>query len=222
MARHALLLLAALFVFSCGEPNDPLGPEADAGLPDKCDAVTCGAGESCDPSTGVCACSPGSCLAPKVCGADRQCIELCAGVICEAGEACDPKSGACACSEDSCPADGFCDPTTSRCTTRCTEGACAPGDRCEPATGVCRCDPEVCTGSLGACDPRTNHCTSHCELVDCAQGETCEPASGECRCVRGLVPVRSAMRRGDPSLRRSVSFRRLQSRRGVRPGDRSL
>ncbi|MGI5865508.1 MAG: hypothetical protein ACOX6T_26090 [Myxococcales bacterium] len=189
MAWRALLLPAALFLFCCGEPKDPLVPETDAGQQDKCDAVSCSAGETCEPSTGLCACSPGSCPAPQVCGVDRRCVELCAGVTCEAGETCNPKSGACECSEESCPSNRFCDPTTSRCATRCTEGSCAPGDRCEPATGVCRCDPEVCTGELGACDPRTNHCTNLCKLVDCPEGETCEQATGECRCTEGSCPA---------------------------------
>jgi MYXO-CTERM domain-containing protein len=67
-------------------------------VPTACQGKTCGAGETCDPNTGMCV---GFCNPNVVCPAGEKCVEpdgcvpLCTGVTCPNNFTCDPMTGKC-------------------------------------------------------------------------------------------------------------------------------
>jgi len=105
----------------------------------------CGAGQVCEPSTGVCL---------RTCGAD-------AGTCSEQTPICDATRSFCTCSPDSCEDDRRCDAITGRC-VRCARDTDSPleAPRCDRLTGSCvRClGPADCAPDAPLCDPKERRC----------------------------------------------------------------
>jgi hypothetical protein len=104
VARAVAIGLLALTACSGGaDPclNVVCNPAADGGA----------AGETCDPSDGLCKCGFSSTSAGVACQANTSCdpvsgtciSTLCNGVICDALEQCDPVDGRCKCNGEVCP-----------------------------------------------------------------------------------------------------------------------
>lgn len=171
-------------------------------VPNRCAAVTCPTGTSCDPATGLC--SPGN---------------KCAAVTCPTGTPCDPATGLCGptpvrcggiaglacpgmgkCADD--PSDG-CDPNKggADCGGICScvqTVACAKSAHFDNSPSVCQCvstPPVVCPAVCDIycengnvldangcptcrCNPPST--TDKCATVRCAAGYHCETKAGSC------------------------------------------
>jgi len=129
----------------------------------RCDGVSCGDDEVCNPRTGRCVednCRGLGCPDGELCDPlEAECVtDACQTMSCDDGEAC--RDGTC---EASC-ADVRCDGLQ-----RCRAGECVD----DPCVGV-RCD-------LGEqCDPEDGECVATPCSEPCGRGLVCSVASGEC------------------------------------------
>jgi len=130
----------------------------------RCDGITCGDDEACDPRRGVCA------------------ENNCRGLGCDDGQICDPGSGECRvdlCASASCADGQVC--RNGGCEDSCGTVVCAAGERCR--AGGCEDDPcasATCTATE-ACDPSSGDCVDNqCLGVPCKVGQICDPPTGEC------------------------------------------
>ena len=158
-----LLATAALFGQACSSG--------------KCNNVTCGTYEACDPTDGTCKCGGRQ-------GGDGGV----GGVVCAAGERCDGTLQQCV-------------------SDVCTNYNCSNGNSCVPVNGApqCQCGGTVC-GASQICDQILHQCISSlpCENVLCPGGETCDTTSGNCvcgdapGCMNGQACVPDAGCQNDP------------------------
>jgi hypothetical protein len=192
--------------FSYGAPGEPETCQPDcAGLecgPDGCGDTCppgCGAGETCNESTGTCECAPdctgkqcgddgcggdcGTCGAGETCNqatgtcdcapdcADKQCGDDGCGGDCGTCDAGQVCSPAGACVEDtSCSHDRECPPDMVCAAGTCVAGsACSFDFECDPSTEYCHPDGGVCKQRSALCEP----CTEDYECPDPAMGDMC-------------------------------------------------
>lgn len=167
-----------------------------------CDGVTCPAGQTCDPNTGLCAGGTpecpglgGSCFCDASgCTASNECTSN--NDWCITGQ--DGQNGTCSCScttDADCGAgnscvlnggDGYCAIGGGN-TNLCDGVTCPTGRTCNPATGACEA-PAPCEGitcPIGQlCNPNTGRCeggsTGVCDGVVCPSGTTCDSSTGNC------------------------------------------
>ena len=151
-----------------------------------CAGVSCGAGQVCRPSDGMCVANtcdanPSECSSTEFCVNGSCAANLCAGVSCPAVQFC--KAGNCtnSCANVHCNSGEKC--TGGACVAdRCAGVLCNAGRVCDPADGTCKTD--MCTASIqcgrnSVCDPLTGQCVQNpCLGIDCPQGQICD--QGEC------------------------------------------
>src|SRR3569623_1888603 len=190
-------------------------------VPNRCNDVTCGAGQRCDLDTGSCVdlCYKVTCLSEQTCAGGkcldcsnsdllacpkgqlcvgRQCItDTCAGVSCASAEYC--SNGACVplgCGQ--CGADEKCIAGTCK-PFHCADASCGAGTYCDYATGSCL--PDLCaTKSCPDCAPATGECMAHpCATVQCPSCYACGlPPDGtpfcqqQSTCATGTVALQTA------------------------------
>ena len=130
-------------------------------VPQRCQGVTCPAGERCDENTGMLRRplhgrhlhpSPKTCIAGRCLDCNDPLLACTAPQICVAGRCqTDP------CLNINCPSGQYCD--DGACKDLCVPGKCSDKERC--VAGLCQPDP--------------------CWNVPCAQGQFCNPAHGQVR-----------------------------------------
>lgn len=155
--------------YQCGEisrDGDTIGQCLPDNLTceDRCEGVSCGTGETCDPLTGECTgrldlCDTG-CTSNALCGDGPE--DRCLTVpntpgperICATG--CNPESDVSECpvdyqclptSPDENPEEGVCFPIDGTCVDRCSDADCQEGFNCNQRTGECE------QATAGACVP---------------------------------------------------------------------
>jgi MYXO-CTERM domain-containing protein len=152
-------------------------------VPQKCQGITCPAGERCDENSGMCVdlCSGVTCIQPKTCIAGR-CLDCndpqlacTAPKICIAGTCqTDPCMGV------TCLSGQYCDGGT--CKELCVPGKCKDSERC--VAGACQPDPcwNVPCGQGQFCNPLTAKCeTDRCVATQCGAGMACVPQTNTCK-----------------------------------------
>lgn len=176
----------------CG-PNEvctPQGADAFACVNTRCELQECDPGETCNPSTGECACGTGpdarKCDDKQTCENGRCTPGICDAVECTLGSACNPDDGSCKCDKVTCPegvicADGKCDDTIDPCDPSVSKFVpnCNPGELCD--RGACKCggangclDEQRCVDGACVSDP--------CSGVNCPFGTKCNPDDSLCHC----------------------------------------
>ena len=152
-------------------------------VPQKCQGITCPAGERCDETSGMCVdlCAGITCILPKTCIAGR-CLDcndpqlactlpqICVAGRCQA----DPCMGV------SCASGSYCDDGT--CKDLCVPGKCGDQERC--VAGVCQPDPcwNVPCAQSQFCNPLTAKCeTNRCAATQCGAGMACVPQTNTCK-----------------------------------------
>jgi hypothetical protein len=191
----------------CGpdEVCTPQGSDAFACINTRCELRQCKPGETCNPSSGKCACGTGpdarECDPSQTCQNGRCSPGLCDGVACKLGSTCDADDGACKCAGVKCDEgvvclDGACRPEVEACDPTQVPKAfvpeCQPGEAC--FEGACRCaggtpcsDDQRCSNGACVSDP--------CSGVNCPSGTTCNPDDSLCHCgtdVEARGPVCAA------------------------------
>jgi hypothetical protein len=183
----------------CGpdEVCTPQGSDAFACVNTRCELQQCKPGETCNPSSGKCACGTGpdarECDASQTCQNGRCSPGICDGVQCKLGSTCDPDDGACKCAGVKCddgvvcldgkachPELNSCDPTQ---VPKEFVPECQPGEDC--LNGSCKCaggaacsDDQRCSNGACVSDP--------CAGVNCPFGTTCNPEDSLCHCGTDL------------------------------------
>jgi len=142
---------------------------------DKCDGVTCDAGQACDPGSGECV----------LVG------DPCDGVQCEEGKVCNPADGECigakVCDPE-CTDGETCNVVTGECVTpTACDPACKEGFTCDELRGVCVADDKPECVKDEDCNPgyfcnTSRECESLnlCKDNSCTEGQICDPATGDC------------------------------------------
>jgi len=156
-----------------------------AGCPasDKCEGVTCPAGQTCNKDTGACEgggvglcasqppCQDGDLCDPATGNCVKQSLAMCGAQQCPAGQFC--VSNACTadkCKGKTCAAGVGCDPSTGNCKNLCNVSArCETPLTCNPATGRCidKCAGKTCSDPAQACSPTLGTCVDKCTLLNC-------------------------------------------------------
>lgn len=165
--------------------------------------ITCGAGTTCNESTGRCDPSTSGCIDDNQCGApaaiceNGSCTPGCSSAGCSDPNAiCDGNTGRCIAVPPPCTQDSECSPPMTVCESgQCVGGcgqlggvACSGGATCNSSTG--RCDPPTgnpactsdsqCVPPSTICDVNLGMCTAGCLSTSCQQGYTCNQNTGHC------------------------------------------
>lgn len=182
-ALAGLMALLSASAAACGS-DDP-SPEP----PSRCDGVTCGENETCNPDDGACYCGGEggiACVDGQRCELlpSPNCVsDLCDFVVCDSGQACDPTDGECKCGNVVCGEGQVCVNNACEAGNLCAGVQC--GDlTCDEADGICKCgtgeNAMLC--SFGqSCD--AGECKDDpCAGVNCGAGTECNPTDGLCHC----------------------------------------
>jgi MYXO-CTERM domain-containing protein len=152
-------------------------------VPQRCQGVTCPAGERCDENTGSCVdlCAGVTCVQPKTCISGR-CLDCNDPLLaCTAPQIC--LTGTCKndpCMGVTCENGKYCDAGT--CKDLCIPGKCADTQRC--VAGTCQDDPcwNVPCAMGQFCNPLTLKCeTDRCPATQCGPGMACVPQTNQCK-----------------------------------------
>jgi len=184
----ALLACLAVGAGACG---GTLAAHLQNTASGRCAAVTCQAGEVCNPQDGLCWCGGVICDPDTICDPTLgQCASRspCTDVECESGEACDLNSGTCVCG------------TGAHCTggKSCVQGSCVDlcfGLHCEGGqscyAGLCRCGSSVgpICNSNELCQGGTCLSDAMCVGVSCRMNQICNATDGRCHCATWDGPV---------------------------------
>ncbi len=190
---------------------------AEACASGKCNGVTCGQFDACDPADGLCKCGGRQggdggaggvvCAAGQTCsGTLQQCVsDSCTNVNCTNGNSCTPSDGVCRCGGTICGADQLCDQISHQCFSapKCQDILCPGGESCDSTTGGCACgtsagciDGQACNGGICTADPCFGlHCSGAgmaCYAGVCRCGGSTGPACNQDEVCAGNACVLSA------------------------------
>jgi MYXO-CTERM domain-containing protein len=151
-------------------------------IPARCANVSCGTGQKCDSSTGLCVdvCDKILCSSPQHCKAG-VCVDCSSpGEGCATGQMC--VAGTCQadpCAGVSCADGTYC--SNGTCAALCTQVACGAAQRCVAGKCVDDLCAQVSCPQSQYCDMATGTCKSDtCLATQCPSGQRCIQSTGKC------------------------------------------